>query len=64
MQDSNFREARRIINLLLKLKRHERKMKILEEDDENKRGRKIPRTALNRAKGREVARASRPRVEK
>jgi hypothetical protein len=34
MQDSNFREARRIINLLLKLKRHERKMKALEQDDE------------------------------
>jgi hypothetical protein len=34
MQDANFREARRIINLLLKLKRHERKMKALEPDDE------------------------------
>jgi hypothetical protein len=33
-QDSNFREARRIINLLLKLKRHERKMKDRGEDDE------------------------------
>jgi hypothetical protein len=31
MQDSNFREARRIINLLLKLKRHELKMKALGE---------------------------------
>ena len=29
MQDANFREARRIINLLLKLKRHERKMEAL-----------------------------------
>jgi hypothetical protein len=34
MQDSNFREARRIINLLLKLKRYERKTKALEPDDE------------------------------
>jgi hypothetical protein len=34
MQDSNFREARRIINLLLKLKRHERKMKAQGQDDE------------------------------
>jgi hypothetical protein len=34
MQDSNFREARRIINLLLKLKRHERKMKALGHNDE------------------------------
>jgi len=29
MQDSNFREARRIINLLLKLKRHELRMEVL-----------------------------------
>jgi 3-methyladenine DNA glycosylase Tag len=29
MQDSNFRKFRRIINLLLKLKRHERKMEAL-----------------------------------
>ncbi len=38
MQDSNFREARRIINLLLKLKRHERKMKALEQDDDDGSG--------------------------
>ena len=34
MQDSNFREVRRVTKLLLKLKRHELKMKALEEDDE------------------------------
>jgi hypothetical protein len=31
MQDSNFREVRRLTNLLLKLKRHQRKMEALEE---------------------------------
>jgi hypothetical protein len=30
MQDSHFREARRVTNLLLKLKRHEREMEVLE----------------------------------
>jgi hypothetical protein len=34
MQDCNFREVRRLTNLLLKLKRYERKMKALEQDDE------------------------------
>ena len=38
MQDSNFREVRRITNLLLKLKRHERKMKALEQDDDDGSG--------------------------
>jgi hypothetical protein len=36
MQDSNFREIRRVTNLLLKLKRHQRKMEVLEQDDENR----------------------------
>jgi hypothetical protein len=31
---ANFREVRRIINLLLKLKRHERKTKAREQEDE------------------------------
>jgi hypothetical protein len=31
MQDSNFREVRRVTNLLLKLKRHERRMEALEQ---------------------------------
>ena len=35
MQDSNFREVRRLTNLLLKMKRHQRKMEALEPDDEN-----------------------------
>jgi hypothetical protein len=30
MQDSNFREVRRVTNLLLKLKRYERKMETME----------------------------------
>jgi hypothetical protein len=30
MQDSNFREVRRVTNLLLKIKRHRRKMEALE----------------------------------
>jgi hypothetical protein len=34
MQDSNFREVRRITSLLLKLKRHQRKMEALEQDDQ------------------------------
>ena len=34
MQDSNFREVRRVTNLLLKIKRYERKMEALEQDDE------------------------------
>ncbi|MGD0222392.1 MAG: hypothetical protein ABSF71_08635 [Terriglobia bacterium] len=34
MQDSNFREIRRVTNLLLKLKRHQRKMEALGQDDE------------------------------
>ena len=34
MQDSNFRELRRVTNLLLKIKRYERKMEALEQDDE------------------------------
>ena len=34
MQDSNFREVRRVTNLLLKIKRYERKMGALEQDDE------------------------------
>jgi hypothetical protein len=34
MQDSNFREVRRVTNLLLKIKRYERKMEALEERDE------------------------------
>jgi hypothetical protein len=34
MQDSNFREARRITNLLLKLKGNERRMEALEEESE------------------------------
>ena len=35
MQDSNLREVRRLTNLLLKMKRHQRKMEALEPDDEN-----------------------------
>ena len=35
MQDSNFREVRRLTNLLLKLKRQQRKMDALEPDHEN-----------------------------
>ena len=38
MQDSNFREVRRLTNLLLKLKRHERKMEALEQEDEKEGG--------------------------
>jgi hypothetical protein len=34
MQDSNFREVRRVTNLLLETKRHERQMGALEQDDE------------------------------
>ena len=34
MQDSNFREVRRVTDQLLKLKRYERKMKALEKNDE------------------------------
>ena len=34
MQDSNFREVRRVTNLLLKIKRHQRKREALEQDDE------------------------------
>ena len=34
MQDSNFREVRRVANLLLKLKRSERKMGVLDQEDE------------------------------
>ena len=34
MQDSNFREVRRLTNLLLKIKRHQRKVEALEQDDE------------------------------
>jgi hypothetical protein len=34
MQDSNFREVRRLTNLLLKLKRHQRKMEALERENE------------------------------
>ena len=37
MQDANFREARRVTNLLLKIKRQERRMEALKEGDE-KRG--------------------------
>jgi hypothetical protein len=33
MQDSNFREVRRLTNLLLKLKRNQRKMEALEEEE-------------------------------
>jgi hypothetical protein len=33
MQDSNFREVRRVTNLLLKLKRNQRKMEALEEEE-------------------------------
>ncbi len=36
MQDSNFREVRRVTNLLLKIKRYERKM---EAQDDESRGR-------------------------
>jgi hypothetical protein len=35
MQDSNFREVRRVTNMLLKLKRHELKVKALEPNDDN-----------------------------
>ncbi len=38
MQDSNFREVRRVTNLLLKLKRHQRRMEALEKDDEKDGG--------------------------
>ena len=34
MQDSNFREVRRVTNLLLKIKRYERKMEALEQHEE------------------------------
>ncbi|MGD0223683.1 MAG: hypothetical protein ABSF71_15225 [Terriglobia bacterium] len=37
MQDSNFREIRRVTNLLLKLKRHQRKMEALGENDDDGR---------------------------
>jgi len=37
MQDSNFREIRRVTNLLLKLKRHQAKMEASGEDDDNRR---------------------------
>jgi hypothetical protein len=38
MQDSNFREVRRVTNLLLKLKRHQRRMEALEKDSFNPNG--------------------------
>ena len=43
MQDSNFREVRRVTNLLLKLKRHERQVADLAGSEGN--GRRLPRYA-------------------
>jgi hypothetical protein len=37
MQESHFREVRRVTNLLLRIKLYERKMEALEKDDENDR---------------------------
>jgi len=36
MQDSYFREVRRVTNMLLKLKRHQRKMEAFEHQDESR----------------------------
>ena len=36
LQDSNFREVRRVTNLPLRIKRHERQIGVLEKDDKNR----------------------------